>query len=428
MAINLNIDKYGAQFNAFVNFANANANNEDTLACIDGIGRNAVLLDPDGKPRTIVAKNDNDKIKSLFKNQRFNRSVDQKALNNAVRDLFKETVLKVCGVKTIRELPAAVRKAMKEDDFKGDGGHPLSVRRILAVTRAIHAVDDKEIPISGKAAKDILNVILPGSGLEKVKNKGQVFKERMTSCAKASAQTMAANGIAYLRDKDGKLNLDKYTDTFQMDVRRGFKIRLNNGPSISDLGAAKARDAYVDFLTDGRVKTYAEADDKTKLKACTLMIFTTQGFAACAIKGVGNAFDSKGISSRLGPGNGEGGRIDDFNVTKDEKGSITVKANVTFVSPMIIASNEKYISNAYFGNKGSTFSYDFKVTIDAESLDKFVDADWESYDKEAIDAIEDDTTRPYNVKAAADALPEDKRLNLDMSISFAINVDSVFQP
>lgn len=40
MAINLNIEKYGAQFSAFVNFAKANANNEDTLACIGG-GRSA---------------------------------------------------------------------------------------------------------------------------------------------------------------------------------------------------------------------------------------------------------------------------------------------------------------------------------------------------------------------------------------------------
>ena len=196
-----------------MNFANANANNEDTLACIDGAGRNAVLLDPDGKPRTIVAKNDDDKIRSLLKNQRFNRSEDQKALNNAVRDLFKETVLKVCGVNTIRELPESVRKAMKENDFEDNGGHPLSVRRILAVARAIRVLDDKEIPISGNAANEIYDVILPGSGLENEKYKGRVLKERMKSCAIASAQTYAASGIAYLKGRDGKLNLDKYTDT-----------------------------------------------------------------------------------------------------------------------------------------------------------------------------------------------------------------------
>ena len=46
MAINLNLDKYGDQFRAFVNFANANANNADTLACIQGDVAGG-LLDPD---------------------------------------------------------------------------------------------------------------------------------------------------------------------------------------------------------------------------------------------------------------------------------------------------------------------------------------------------------------------------------------------
>lgn len=140
MAINLNLDKYGAQYNAFVDFANANANDEDTLACIGG----GALLDPDGKPRTIVAKNDGDKIKSLWKNQLFGRTGDQERLNNSVRDLFKETVFKVCGAKNFNELPPSVRRVMKEHDYEVDGGHPLSVRRILAVTSAILAEADKE--------------------------------------------------------------------------------------------------------------------------------------------------------------------------------------------------------------------------------------------------------------------------------------------
>ena len=86
MAINLN-----AQFHAFVDFAKANANNPDTLARLDGDGLN--LLAPDGKPRTIVAKNDGDKIKP-YRNLFFSRKQGQADLNNAVRNLFKETVLK----------------------------------------------------------------------------------------------------------------------------------------------------------------------------------------------------------------------------------------------------------------------------------------------------------------------------------------------
>jgi len=150
MAINLNLPTYGDQFRAFVVFAKENANNEDALACIGG----SALLDPDGKPRSIVAKNDGDKIKSLWKNQFFGRTGDQARLNDSVRDLFKETVFKVCGAKNFNELPPAVRDVMKEGDYKVDGGHPLSARRIRAVTQAIQmAAVQEEVNKSVKPAK-----------------------------------------------------------------------------------------------------------------------------------------------------------------------------------------------------------------------------------------------------------------------------------
>lgn len=137
-------------FRAFVNFANANANNADTLACIQGDAPGG-LLDPDGKARTIVAKTDDDRIKSLRKNQFFNRNDDQKALNNSVRDLFKETVLKVCGVDDIDKLPPSVLAVMRKGDYGVNGGHPLSVRRILAVTSAIKALADEPFTVGGNS-------------------------------------------------------------------------------------------------------------------------------------------------------------------------------------------------------------------------------------------------------------------------------------
>ena len=150
MAINLNLPTYGDQFRAFVVFAKENANNEDTLACIGG----SALLDPDGKPRSIVAKNDGDKIKSLWKNQFFGRTGDQARHNDSVRDLFKETVFKVCGAKNFNELPPAVRDVMKEGDYKVDGGHPLSARRIRAVPQAIQmAAVQEEVNKSVTPAK-----------------------------------------------------------------------------------------------------------------------------------------------------------------------------------------------------------------------------------------------------------------------------------
>ena len=88
MAINLNLAKYGDQFKAFENFARENANNMDALARIGGDGLEGALLAPDGKPRAIVAKTDDDKIKRFKQNLFFSRNADQKALNTAVRYPF----------------------------------------------------------------------------------------------------------------------------------------------------------------------------------------------------------------------------------------------------------------------------------------------------------------------------------------------------
>ena len=139
MAINLNLAKYGDQFKAFENFARENANNMDALARIGGDGLEGALLAPDGKPRAIVAKTDDDKIKRFKQNLFFSRNADQKALNTAVRKLFLDTVLKICGVEKVKDLPPAVRKrgrlwqrrpsALRPPNPSRDGGDSRRGRR-----------------------------------------------------------------------------------------------------------------------------------------------------------------------------------------------------------------------------------------------------------------------------------------------------------
>ena len=422
MAINLNLKTYGDQFRAFVNFANANANDADTLACIEG-DKPGGLLDPDGNVRAIVAKTDDDKIKP-YRNLLFSRNNDQKALNNSVRDLFKETVLKVCGVGRIEDLPPSVRAVMRKSDYDNNG-HPLSVRRIRAVTDAIRVLDAGPIPIAGNGAGVVRDALMAGSGLEHAKHPGFELKKRMTRCAVASVQTLAANGMAHFKDRDGEINLDGYTDTFQMDIKRQFPIRFNGGPEIHALGAAKARDAYVDFLTDGEVKTYAEADDRTKIKANALMMLTAQGIGGCAMKAVGNAFDADGIMSRITPGGNGGGRIDYINVTKDEAGNITIQSDTTFNAPGLIVIDGKKKQKLFMCDGDSSMSYHLKVTVGAESLDRFGGADWKNFDREAIRAIENEEGRPHRLEEAANALPEDTKLDVDVDVSFGINIDNV---
>ena len=139
MAINLNHQQFGSQFQEFVDLATRNAADPDTIVCLDDRERGRApnqLLGPNGEARLISVK-DGDTIRPLL-GAHFGRSADNKALNNQIRNLFLETVLKICGVRTKEELPETVRTAMKLKDYDNKG-HPLTVRRITAVKAAIEA-------------------------------------------------------------------------------------------------------------------------------------------------------------------------------------------------------------------------------------------------------------------------------------------------
>ncbi len=58
-----------------------------------------------------------------------------------------ETVLKVCGARTVDELPETVRTAMKLKDYDNKG-HPLTVRRITAVKAANEAKFQAEAAVA----------------------------------------------------------------------------------------------------------------------------------------------------------------------------------------------------------------------------------------------------------------------------------------
>ena len=183
MAINLETNQYSAQFNAFVQFAKNKDLTEDTLVRIDASEKGPGFLGPNGVPRKIVVK-EGDEIKG-FTNPFFIRSKTHKDLNFAVRELFLKTILDVCNVTDVDKLPPAVRAVLNKGDF-GKAGHPLSVRRIRAITEAVREVarsegsdvDKIEASLNEKAGRIVENNVKDEGG-EKFINidEGQVKEE-----------------------------------------------------------------------------------------------------------------------------------------------------------------------------------------------------------------------------------------------------------
>ncbi len=124
MAIQVNLND--AQFRAFTQFAASVSDKGTVLKANDN-----PLTAPDGTPRKIVAKG-YDGYGHIWRKQ------PSKDINNDVRTLFRDTVLRMFGVNDVQDLPDDVKTAMKTGDY--DKGKPLTARRIIAVSKAIAKV------------------------------------------------------------------------------------------------------------------------------------------------------------------------------------------------------------------------------------------------------------------------------------------------
>ena len=134
MAIQVNLND--AQFKAFTQFAASVSDKGTVLKANDN-----PLTAPDGTPRKIVAK-------GYDGYGHFWRKQPSKDINNDVRTLFRDAVLRMFGVNDVQSLPDDVQIAMKTGDY--DKGKPLTARRIVAVSKAIANVVDpvnKSVPI-----------------------------------------------------------------------------------------------------------------------------------------------------------------------------------------------------------------------------------------------------------------------------------------
>ena len=126
MAIQVNLND--AQFKAFTQFATSVSDKGTVLKANDN-----PLTASDGTPRKIVAK-------GYDGYGHFWRKQPSKDINNDVRTLFRDTVLRMFGVNDVQNLPDDVKTAMKTGDY--DKGKPLTARRIIAVSKAIAKVVD----------------------------------------------------------------------------------------------------------------------------------------------------------------------------------------------------------------------------------------------------------------------------------------------
>ena len=106
----------------------------------DNPDENAIALNDDGH---IITATKSSSIGNIF------RSSETKGHYDAIRKLFSDTIVEMCGASSVEDLPPAVKKEMKIEDY--GQGKPLTARRIRAVKTAV----DKHLEAMAKPALDM---------------------------------------------------------------------------------------------------------------------------------------------------------------------------------------------------------------------------------------------------------------------------------
>ena len=223
------------------------------------------------------------------------RGKTSRATNDAVRDLFKDTILKMCGVTSEERLPESVRNAMKLDKF--GKGKPLSARRIRAVDTALKAEiarrSEQAGPLAetlgfkGTSGKTIAGYCLPGSGVQESLSPKDELNARINKNGKSLLQGYALTSIRSVDGNDDLcFNPDDPSEGFKKDFFRNAIVTID-GVTYSCAGAKtneqkekafkEVCDAFVRFVTGDKNAEFAKSSRAVKIQANVLMSCSAQG-------------------------------------------------------------------------------------------------------------------------------------------------------
>ena len=237
MAIQVNIND--AQFKAFTQFAASVSDKGTVLKANDN-----PLTAPDGTPRKIVAKG-YDGYGHIWRKQ------PSKDINNDVRTLFRDTVLRMFGVNDVQHLPDDVKTAMKTGDY--DKGKPLTARRIIAVSKAIaKVVEPVNKSVSIEKAEGLVN-----DALKYINGKGRNSK---VGEAKLNAEQHAK--AADLVSRLGRGMTDTYLKIFSNYVVLSIACGCFQGNKVDEIVQQMSQELKnVRNFTPGDVR-FAKLDAK----------------------------------------------------------------------------------------------------------------------------------------------------------------------
>jgi len=432
----MKIDLSNLQYKQFVSFANR-AKDSDFAQ----MGREVKDLRPgELAHRKIVAKPSWDFKGNIW------RGENSRAINDTVRDLFRATILKMCGVSSEEMLPESVRDAMKLDKF--DKGKPLSARRIRAVDAALKAEvarrSSEAAPLAetlgfkGKAGGTIAGYCAPGSGLPESPDPKAELAARIKENGRIRMQNFALGLTCPVDAKDYSFhfNPDVPLDSFKVDFFRDAVVTID-GVTYSSGGVKatnqqkeeefeKVCDAFVRLITGDKNAKFATASRAVKIQANVLMGYSTQGMDGVVMGAVGTSFDETAASSRFSITGGVREWKHEF--AKDDAGNIKYNYSMKYPNGIFVHLKDEAGRHSTMNAPAGSGSYTAELTISMDKLSKFGNSDWDNIDQDHVKKlrkIEREENPGWLTELDKETPPEFKLELEDLKISYDVEVNDL---
>ena len=412
MAIELNANQYAAQFSAFVKFAGNN--NQGFVARIEKQKPDNKLLDPDnpgklvgpdGQARNIVAK-------SWDGSGQFLRTKGSRSVNNEVRELFLKTILGVCGVKDVEQLPQSVQDVLKIEDFDGKG-RPLTARRIKAVTKAVQehlglteaagAYVSGSSPAVAKLQHMVMTAPCIPANATNPADKMAAFGDKLRENAAKEITTTIPDIIGKSLITNGKIDFNKVHEQFKKDINRDMRIYIGktgagNKGGIDGLEKGndggrteiprnyeEARDGLVKFITGDKDDTFEDASESVKRQTVVLMSILNQCASISMMTAFMSTVTTDNASYMFSDQGTKAGTNLDFTLTRKSNGDIQITLSQDNGCGVLTVTDENGGGTFFMDGATSYCRVGLDINLSSDRLQSVADGDWSQFDYKAFD-------------------------------------------
>ncbi len=298
--------------------------------------------------------------------------------------------------------------------YPGSLTRPPDISGFSPLARCAFSVDHV---IDGNAAAPLKASILGPHHFEQLLCPGAALHEKIDAGAKAMTCCTFASEMKKLATNSGETIFDK-------DIVRGMNVKLPDGKRLSN-DRARARDELAQFVTGNPEATYAALAPTDRAKANVFIALLSQETEKAAESGIALGLSPIGSAPAFG-GVLRGGvqPTRTFAISGSSAEGFTIHYDGDY--PYFLLFYDGADGTKQETEMGTHIStkYELEINIPADALDRVAATDWASYDSTASDAILTASYQPHRLEGSYNAIPEEFRLEADVSAGFTIQADA----